>query len=83
MAATIGRQFDFDVLRAAADLTDEALVRGLDELWLRRIIREQGGGAYDFSHDKIREAAYGQLSVARRRFLHRRVAQALAAAPCR
>ena len=77
LAATIGRQFDLDILSVAADLADEALVRGLDELWLRRIIREQGGGAYDFSHDKIREAAYAQLSVARRKLLHRRVAQAL------
>ncbi|MCU0500380.1 MAG: AAA family ATPase [Anaerolineae bacterium] len=77
LAATIGRQFDFDVLSAAAHLTDEVLVRGLDELWQRRIVREQESGAYDFSHDKIREAAYAQLSTVRRRLLHRRVAQAL------
>ena len=78
LAATIGRQFDFDVLGAAAELADEALVQSLDELWQRRIIREQGGGGYDFSHDKIRETAYNGLSLARRRLLHRRVAQALA-----
>ena len=78
LAATIGRQFDFDVLCAAAELADEALVQSLDELWQRRIIREQGGGGYDFSHDKIRETAYNGVSLARRRLLHRRVAQALA-----
>jgi DNA-binding SARP family transcriptional activator len=78
LAATIGRQFNFDVLRAAADLADDALVQDLDELWQRRILREQGSGAYDFSHDKIREAAYAGLSAARRRLLHRRVAQGLA-----
>jgi DNA-binding SARP family transcriptional activator len=77
LAATIGRQFSFDVLRAAAELTEEALVRSLDELGQRRIIREQGDGAYDFSHDKIRETAYAALSAARRRLLHRRVAEAL------
>jgi len=77
LAATIGRQFDFDVLCAAAELADEALVQSLDELWQRRIIREQGGGGYDFSHDKIRETAYTGVSQARRRLLHRRVAQAL------
>jgi DNA-binding SARP family transcriptional activator len=76
LAATIGRQFDLDVLGAAAELADETLVRGLDELWQRRIIREQGGG-YDFSHDKIRETAYNEVTLARRRLLHRRVAQAL------
>ncbi len=78
LAATIGRRFDFDVLSAAAELADETLVPSLDELWQRRIIREQGGGAYDFSHDKIRETAYNGVSLARRRLLHRRVAQALA-----
>ena len=78
LAATIGRQFDFDVLCAAAELADEALVQSLDELWQRRIVREQGDGAYDFSHDKIRETTYAGLSAARRRLLHGRVAQALA-----
>lgn len=77
LAATIGRQFDFDVLSMAAELADETLARGLDELWQRRIIREQGDAAYDFSHNKIRETAYAGLSAARRRLLHRRVAQAL------
>ncbi len=33
--------------------------------------------AYDFSHDRIREVAYGRISRARRRLLHRQVAQAM------
>jgi len=77
VAATIGRQFTFPVLQAAGDGDEEGLVRGLDELWQRRIIRERGAYAYDFGHDKLREAAYTALSSARRRLLHRRVAQAL------
>jgi hypothetical protein len=56
---------------------EPTLVRGLDELWQRRIVREQGAEAYDFSHDKLREAAYTELSAARRRLLHRRVAEAI------
>ncbi len=40
-------------------------------------MREQGTEGYDFGHDKIREVAYRELSAARRRLLHRRVAQAL------
>ena len=52
-------------------------MRALDELWQRRIVREQGADAYDFSHDKIREVAYAGLSQVRRRLLHRRVAEAL------
>jgi DNA-binding SARP family transcriptional activator/predicted ATPase len=77
LAATIGREFTFSVLANASDSDEDTLVRGLDELWQRRIVREQGEEAYDFSHDKLREAAYAEVSAARRRQLHRRVAQAL------
>jgi DNA-binding SARP family transcriptional activator len=77
LAATVGRQFNFAVLARASDLDEGTLVRALDELWQRRIVREQGADAYDFSHDKLREVAYAGLSGARQRWLHRRVAQAL------
>ena len=77
VAATIGREFTPDVLAFAALTDEETLVRGLDELWRRRIVREHGAEAYDFSHDKIRQVAYLALSPARRRHHHLRVAQAL------
>ena len=77
LAATIGRDFTFAVLAQANDLDEGTLVRALDELWQRRIVREQGVDAYDFGHDKLREVAYAGLSNARRRLLHLRVAQAL------
>lgn len=81
-ASVIGRAFAADVLSAASEMDEDTLVRGLDELWQRGIIREQGFTqqgveAYDFSHDKLREVAYGGLSPMRRRLLHRRVAEAL------
>jgi predicted ATPase len=78
LAATLGRSFTFAVLARASDSSEETLVRGLDELWQRGIVREQGRNAYDFSHDRIREAAYAAISPVRRRVLHRRVAEALA-----
>ncbi len=53
------------------------MVYALEELWLRRIIREQGVNAYDFSHDKLRDVAYSEISPMQQRRLHRRVAQAL------
>ena len=79
LAATIGRAFDPELLRQASDLEEQDLVAALDELWQRAVIREQaqGGGTYDFTHDRLREGAYAELSPARRRLLHRRVAQAL------
>jgi DNA-binding SARP family transcriptional activator/predicted ATPase len=77
MAATIGREFTFGVLARASDEPEDSLVCGLDELWQRRIVREQGTEGYDFSHGKLREVAYAGLSAARRRWLHCRVAHAL------
>lgn len=77
LAATIGRSFTFEILAQAGSDDEDTLIRGLDELWQRRIVREQGRHAYDFSHDIIREVAYVELSAARRRLLHRRVAGAL------
>jgi tetratricopeptide (TPR) repeat protein len=79
VAAVIGRAFTVDVLTKASNASEEVLVHGLDELWQRRIVREQGANAYDFSHDKLREVAYASLSATRRRLLHRRVAEALEA----
>ncbi|HWQ13341.1 MAG TPA: AAA family ATPase [Roseiflexaceae bacterium] len=77
LAATVGRAFSFEVLARASERDEDSLVRALDELWQRRIVREQGTSSYDFSHDKIREVAYAQVSPIQRRTLHRRVAQAL------
>ena len=79
MAAVIGRKFDFDLLVRVSRDDEGAVVRGLDELWRRRIVRELGAGKYDFSHDKLREVAYGELSLTRRRLLHRYTAEALEA----
>lgn len=77
LAATIGRSFTLDVLALACAQSEDAVVHSLDELWQRRIVREQGVNAYDFSHDRIRDVAYAEIGPARRRSLHRRVAQAL------
>ena len=73
----IGRSVSYEVLVRATEQDEETVVQGLDELWRRRLIQEQGNNSYDFSHDKIREVAYLSLSLPRRRLLHRRVGQAL------
>ncbi len=78
-AAVIGRAFDLEVLvRLVGD--EDVVARALDELWRKRIVREQGPNAYDFTHDKLRDVAYGETSAPQRRLLHRRVAEALVAA---
>src|SRR6266567_4757990 len=80
VAAVIGREFAFAVLARASGENEDAVVRGLDELWQRRMVRVQGAGTaetYDFGHDKLRELAYASLSPAHQRLLHCRVAEAL------
>ena len=77
VAAVIGRAFTYAVLKQVSGADEDVLVQALDEMWERRIIREQGTDGYDFSHDKLREGAYAALSRARRRLLHRRVADAI------
>ena len=83
VAAVIGRSFTLPVLQQAYGAGEDMLVRSLDELWQRRIVREQGADSYDFSHDLIRETAYFSIGTPRRRLLHRRVAEALAGAGVR
>jgi DNA-binding SARP family transcriptional activator len=80
LAATIGREFTTEVLGRAGDADQATLIRDLDELWRRRIVRERGPDGYDFSHDKLRQVAYQGLSPARRRRHHLRIAEALRAA---
>jgi DNA-binding SARP family transcriptional activator len=77
VAAVIGRPFSVGLLVSATGIGERELVDHLDELWRRRIIRDQGL-TYDFSHDKLRAVALEMLSPARRRQLHRAVAEAIA-----
>jgi tetratricopeptide (TPR) repeat protein len=77
VAAVVGREFTFPVLAEIHGHEEEATVHALDELWQRGILREQGADAYGFSHDKVREVAYEELSPVRRRYLHQRVAETL------
>ncbi|MEW6474904.1 MAG: AAA family ATPase [Actinomycetota bacterium] len=77
VAAVIGRSFSVGLLVSATGMGEPELVDHLDELWRRRIIRDQGL-TYDFSHDKLRGVALEMLSPARRRQLHRVVAEAIA-----
>ncbi|MEP7202815.1 MAG: AAA family ATPase [Ilumatobacteraceae bacterium] len=77
LAATVGREASAAVLAGASSLDETSLVRSLDELWRRGILREQGIDAYDFTHGKIRDVAYESLSTATRRRNHRLIAEAL------
>ncbi|HEV2579891.1 MAG TPA: AAA family ATPase, partial [Ktedonobacteraceae bacterium] len=81
-AAVIGRSFDFDTLREVSGRSEEETVTAL-ELVIRQglVEEEQRQGnllMYDFSHEKLRALVYEETSLARRRLLHRRIAEVLA-----
>ncbi|HEV2426148.1 MAG TPA: AAA family ATPase [Terriglobia bacterium] len=77
LAAASGRAFTVDLLIEAGHSDEESIVRALEELCQKRIVQEQSPNNYDFSHDKLREIAYTEISGPQRWLLHRRIAQAL------
>lgn len=84
LAAAVGRVFTGDILRKASGVDAGRLTNELDALWQRRIVRPASrplfsaeANSFDFSHDKIREVAYAELSPMKRRYWHSRIAQAL------
>jgi DNA-binding SARP family transcriptional activator len=79
-AAVLGRSFDVDTVRAASGRGDEETVAALEELVAHGLIREQAHD-YDFGHEQLRALVYEETSLARRRLLHGRAAEALGAAP--
>ncbi len=82
-AAVIGRSFDFETLREVSGRSEEETVSALEELIVQGLIEEVDSGMseqtlnYDFSHERLRAFVYEETSLARRRLLHRRVAEAL------
>lgn len=77
-AAVIGRSFGVDVVRAASGRSEDETVTALEELVSRGLVTETDL-AYDFTHERLRSFVMEQTGLARRRLLHRRVAEALAA----
>ncbi len=78
LASAIGRPFSVELLEKATDWDEASVAQALEELWQRRIIESRGASEYDFTHDRLREVAYSELSLVRQRYWHRRVARSLA-----
>ena len=93
-ASIIGRSFDFDTLREVSGRSEEETVTGIETLLTRGLLiestqkdehptsnlpRSTFTPSYDFTHEKIRTVVYEDTSFARRRLLHRRVAETLVA----
>ncbi len=74
----LGTSFDLDAIRETSGRSDEETVAALEELEVRGLLSEDGE-SYAFAHDSMRSVIYTDTSLARRRLLHRRAAEALAA----
>jgi DNA-binding SARP family transcriptional activator/pimeloyl-ACP methyl ester carboxylesterase len=76
VAAVIGREFDFELVRHASGLDDEATAEGLEQLVRRRVLTGVGE-RLGFTHERIREVAYTALPPWRRTRLHLRIAETI------
>lgn len=79
--ATAGRRVAWPLLVEVIGLPEDEMLTGLDEALQARLLLEEGFGSYAFVHDVIREVVEAGIGRARRAVLHRKVAQALQAAP--
>ena len=73
IAAVFGRTFTVPLLVRLADVEESTLFAALDA-WLARGLVEETGHGYTFSHPLVRHVVYNELSLARRQWLHRRIA---------
>ncbi len=79
-AAVLGRRFDLEVVRAVSGRTEDETASALRELVQRGVLRRRDD-AFDFEHDLVRAVVTEETSLARRRLLHARAADAIAGPP--
>ncbi|WP_206026255.1 SpoIIE family protein phosphatase [Roseimicrobium sp. ORNL1] len=80
LAATLGREFNYDILAAVVHVDEEALRSELEKLVGAGILNTKGQpphGAYVFKHALLEEALHGTLHPMERQSFHRRVAEAM------
>jgi len=80
VAAVLGREFDYSLLRAVVPGSDHDVQSALAALTRADLIFTQGSppkASYQFKHALIRDAAYEGLLRSERRELHQQVARAI------
>jgi DNA-binding CsgD family transcriptional regulator/tetratricopeptide (TPR) repeat protein len=85
LAATVGTEFELEIVRRSSGLGEDEFVVALDEAIRSGIIEQLPSGrlAYRFTHELVRRAVYDRLTGARRARLHLRVGEAQEASPRR
>ena len=82
IGAVIGREFDYELLRAVAGIPEGDLASALELLCDSGLVFRRGHppeAKFLFKHALVQDAAYGSLLRADRRDVHRRIAEALEA----
>jgi DNA-binding CsgD family transcriptional regulator len=79
VAAIIGRSFDPSLLALVEGQEIETVEECLLKATQARLIRADQQGRFLFTHDKIRECLYAEVSTSRRRRLHELIGHALEA----
>lgn len=82
-AAVLGRKFNVDTLRAVSGRAEEETVAAVEEALSAGLLHElrEDPPTYEFTHSKLAEMVYDELSLGRRRLLHRRAAEEIARLP--
>ncbi len=81
LAATLGREFWYELLLAVASVDEETLQQGLRRLVEAEFVYQSESGptaTYIFKHALIRDVAYESLLKSTRQQYHQRIAQVLA-----
>jgi len=82
LAATLGREFDYELLAAVVTVDEETLRAELAKLVSTGILHVKGpqpAGGYQFKHALLEEALHSAISEGARRRLHQQVAEAMEA----
>ncbi len=80
LAATLGREFTFELLKAVSPLEEEILERELSQLVEAGLLYQQGAlpqATFIFKHALIQDAAYQSLLKSKRQQYHRHIAEVL------
>ncbi|HET6952815.1 MAG TPA: AAA family ATPase, partial [Acidimicrobiales bacterium] len=76
-AAVAGSRFELDLVAGAAQLDEDAVLDALDAALASGLVVEVSPDRYEFPHDIVRRTLVAQLSGARRRAVHQRLAAAV------
>ncbi|MBI2807937.1 MAG: protein kinase [Planctomycetes bacterium] len=80
LAAALGREFSFELIRAAGALDEKTLSAELEKLVSAELLYTKGRpplNSYLFKHALIQDAAYLSMLKSKKQIVHRRIAEAI------